>query len=75
MQRTTNNDGGCWSCDKEWSRSGSESSVWFGVMDTEAMVTRARHLVNIPPQMKDQVTNISRLVLYHIHTTIRALVH
>ena len=33
----------------------------FGVMDAEAMVTRARHWVNVPPQMKDQ---ISRLALY-----------
>ena len=37
----------------------------FGVMDVEAMVTRARHWINVPPQMKDQVTNVSRLVLYH----------
>ena len=28
----------------------------FGVMDAEAMVTRARHWVNVPPQLKDSVT-------------------
>ena len=28
----------------------------FGVMDAEAMVTRARHWINVPPQTKDSVT-------------------
>ena len=28
----------------------------FGVMDAEAMVTRARHWINVPPQMNDSVT-------------------
>ena len=27
----------------------------FGVMDAEAMVTRARHWINVPPQMNDSV--------------------
>ena len=27
----------------------------FGVMDAEAMVTRARHWVNVPPQLRDSV--------------------
>ena len=31
----------------------------FGVMDTEAMVTRARHWINVPPQMNDSITSIS----------------
>ena len=28
----------------------------FGVMDAEAMVTRARHWINVPSQMNDSVT-------------------
>ena len=28
----------------------------FGVMDAEAMVTRARHWINVPPQRKDSIT-------------------
>ena len=28
----------------------------FGVMDAEAMVTRARHWINVPQQMNDTVT-------------------
>ena len=28
----------------------------FGVLDAEAMVTRAKHWINIPPQMNDSVT-------------------
>ncbi|CAI8008660.1 Proprotein convertase subtilisin/kexin type 5 [Geodia barretti] len=28
-------------------------------MDAEAMVTRARHWINVPPQMQDNVTNIT----------------
>ena len=28
----------------------------FGVMDAEAMVTRARHWINVPEQMNDTVT-------------------
>ena len=32
----------------------------FGVMDAEAMVTRARHWLNVPPQRKDYITNVSR---------------
>ena len=35
----------------------------FGVMDAEAMVTRARHWINVPEQIKDRITNISRLVI------------
>ena len=35
----------------------------FGVMDAEAMVTRARNWINVPEQIKDRVTNISRLVI------------
>ena len=31
----------------------------FGVMDAEAMVTRARHWINVPPQMEHHVTDIS----------------
>ena len=27
----------------------------FGVMDAEAMVARARHWINVPPQMQDTV--------------------
>ena len=27
----------------------------FGVMDAEAMVTRARHWINVPPQLRDSV--------------------
>ena len=27
----------------------------FGVMDAEAMVTRARHWINVPPQLGDSV--------------------
>ena len=30
----------------------------FGVMDAEAMVTRARHWINVPPQMNDTLTPI-----------------
>ena len=29
----------------------------FGVMDAEAMVTRARHWINVPPQLKDYVNS------------------
>ena len=32
----------------------------FGVMDAEAMVTRAKHWVNVPSQMEDHVSNIER---------------
>ena len=28
----------------------------FGVMDAEAMVTRARHWINVPPQLEEQIT-------------------
>ena len=31
----------------------------FGVMDAEAMVTRARHWVNVPPQLKDQISRLA----------------
>lgn len=27
----------------------------FGVMDAEAMVTRARHWVNVPPQLEESI--------------------
>ena len=27
----------------------------FGVMDAEAMVTRARHWINVPPQLEESV--------------------
>ena len=30
----------------------------FGVLDTEALVTRARHWINVPPQMNDSVTEV-----------------
>ncbi|CAI8035196.1 Proprotein convertase subtilisin/kexin type 6 [Geodia barretti] len=32
----------------------------FGVMDTEAMVTRARHWINVPPQLQHQITTVSQ---------------
>ena len=32
----------------------------FGVMDAEAMVTRARHWVNVPPQMEDIINTVSQ---------------
>ena len=28
----------------------------FGVIDAEAMVTRARHWINVPPQMNDSIS-------------------
>ena len=28
----------------------------FGVMDAEAMVTRARHWINVPPQLEENFT-------------------
>ena len=33
----------------------------FGVMDAEAMVTRARHWINVPPQLEESIipTNVS----------------
>ena len=30
----------------------------FGVIDAEAMVTRAQHWINVPPRMEDHATNI-----------------
>ena len=35
----------------------------FGVMDAEAMVTRARHWINVPPQIQDRVTDVFRWVI------------
>ena len=32
----------------------------FGVLDVEALVTRARHWINVPPQLEDNVTNVAR---------------
>ena len=32
----------------------------FGVMDAEAMVTRARHWINVPPHMEDIVNTVSQ---------------
>ena len=32
----------------------------FGVMDAEAMVTRARHWINVPPQREDIVNTVSQ---------------
>ena len=32
----------------------------FGVMDVEAMVTRARRWINVPSQIEDHVLNIER---------------
>ena len=32
----------------------------FGVMDAEAMVTRARHWINVPPQMNDTLTGATQ---------------
>ena len=32
----------------------------FGVLDVEALVTRARHWINVPPQMNDSVTRVSQ---------------
>ena len=32
----------------------------FGVLDVEALVTRARHWINVPPQMNDSVTKVSQ---------------
>ena len=32
----------------------------FGVLDVEALVTRARHWINVPPQMNESVTNVSQ---------------
>ena len=29
----------------------------FGVMDAEAMVTRARHWINVPPQLEDLINS------------------
>ena len=31
----------------------------FGVMDAEAMVTRARHWINVPPQIEDNATSVT----------------
>ena len=32
----------------------------FGVLDVEALVTRARHWINVPPQMNDPVIEVSQ---------------
>lgn len=29
----------------------------FGVIDTEAMVTRAKHWINVPTQLKEDISN------------------
>ncbi|CAI8005292.1 Furin-like protease 2, partial [Geodia barretti] len=32
----------------------------FGVLDIEALVTRARHWINVPPQIEDKITDIAQ---------------
>ena len=32
----------------------------FGVLDIEALVTRARHWINVPPQIEDNATDIAQ---------------
>ena len=32
----------------------------FGVMDAEAMVTRARHWINVPSRVEDNIISVSR---------------
>ena len=32
----------------------------FGVMDAEALVTRARHWINVPPPIEHHITNVSK---------------
>ena len=34
--------------------------IGFGVLDVEALVTRARHWINVPPQMNDSVIRVSQ---------------
>ena len=29
----------------------------FGVLDAEALVTRARHWINVPPQLEDEINS------------------
>ena len=44
----------------------------FGVMDAEAMVTRARHWINVPPQIEFQMNSTaSGLVLSHCYYPAR----
>ena len=33
----------------------------FGVMDAEAMVTRSRHWINVPPHIEDRITVLHSL--------------
>ena len=35
-------------------------SYGFGVIDAEAMVTRARHWINVPHQIEDRVSTVYR---------------